>query len=59
MDLRSVKYSVWRSGGDMKLFYKEGEREVVTTEEVPKPPPPPAADSAETTGDTAAASHET
>ncbi len=23
LDLRSVKHSVWRSGGDMKLFYKE------------------------------------
>lgn len=23
LDLRSVKHTVWRSGGDMKLFYKE------------------------------------
>lgn len=40
LDLRSVKYSVWRSGGDMKLFHREkekgeGEEEVVTEDVSP------------------------
>ena len=41
LDLRTVKYSVWRSGGDMKLFYREDKSSNSKSKQ-----PPPAAESA-------------
>ena len=26
LDLRTVKHSIWKSGGDMRLFYREKEQ---------------------------------
>ena len=26
LDLRTIKHSIWKSGGDMKLFYREIEQ---------------------------------
>ena len=35
LDLRTVKYSVWRSGGDMKLFYREDKSSNSKTKQPP------------------------
>lgn len=50
LDLRSVKYFVWRSGGDMKLFYKEkhtssSEDSILANQELPADSAEPASGS--------------
>lgn len=42
LDLRTVKHSIWRSGGDMKLFYRErkGESALITPQGDDTPPSP-------------------
>ena len=33
LDLRTVKYSIWRSGGDVRLMYREKKEESVIIED--------------------------
>lgn len=34
LDLRTVRYKYWKSGGDMRLFYREAQRKEPTPEQV-------------------------